>query len=116
MIRELLVFALLVSFAVSAYALPELPRDGGGQKIQDFAPNGKKSVALTVNSQTINFVSDIRWEVYTPSACSFRLQSSATKVGMKLTLPANAITKRAVNRVTPYVNYTGCASGELQVE
>jgi len=115
--KTLLVCTLLVAVASPAFAAkPELPRDGQGMKIQGFAPSGKKSVQLTVNSQNINHSDDIRWSVYTPTACGFRLMSTATKVGIKHTLPANAVTERAVNSATPYVNYSGCTNGELQVQ
>ena len=114
--KALIVCALLTVASPAFAAKPELPRDGQGMKIQGFAPSGKKSVQLTVNSQNINHSDDIRWSVYTPTACGFRLMSTATKVGIKHTLPANAVTERAVNSATPYVNYSGCTNGELQVQ
>jgi len=115
--RKTLLVCALLTVASTAFAVkPELPRDGQGMKIQGFAPSGKKSVQLTVNSQTTNYTDDIRWSVYTPTACGFRLMSTATKVGIKHTLPANATTERVVNSATPYVNYSGCTNGELQVQ
>jgi hypothetical protein len=114
--KNVIILTLLMVFAASsAFALKvELQRDGQGQKIQGFAPDGKKSQALTVVYTVVDTSNDTAWESYTPTACSFRLQSTATKAGMKLSLPANARIERKTNLSTPFVSYTGCTSGELQ--
>jgi len=105
-----IIFAATLAFA----AKPELPTDGSGVKIHDFAPTGQKSVALTVNSQTVNASDDLRYSIYSPTACIFRMMTTATKSGIRHTLPANAVTARAVNPATPFLNFSGCTSGELQ--
>lgn len=109
--KKILILALLL-FASSAFAiLPDLPRDGGGQKLQGFAP-GKRSQALTVNSVTTS--GDIGWSVYSPTACKFRAMSTATKAGVQFTIPVNTTIERRVNVSAPFINFSGCTSGELQ--
>lgn len=103
-----------LALAASAFAqLPELPRDLTGQKLQGFAPDGRKTVSLTVVSTPVDNTSDVKWSVYTPTACKFRLQSTATKAGPTLTLAANATTEKTKNSSTPFTNFTGCTNGEL---
>lgn len=80
----------------------------------EFAPNGKKDVALTVNSTTVDMRLDNGWATWTPTACSYRTMSTATKAGLTRTLPANTYNQRYVNSKTPFINFSGCTSGELQ--
>lgn len=109
-----LIVVILLLIAVAAYAAkPELPKDFTGIKIQGFAPDGKKNQALTVVSVTKDLRDDIGWSAYTPTACSYRLMSTATRAGAKQTMAANATTQRIVNSSTPFLNLTGCTSGEL---
>jgi hypothetical protein len=112
--KKILLTAAVVALASTAFAtLPRLPVDGTGQKLQGFAPDGRKSSALTVGSTVKDMTSDVKWSAYTPTACKFRLQSTATKAGAAYTLPASAVTERVVNQSTPFINFTGCTSGEL---
>jgi len=113
---HIVIFAYILTVPV-AFALPELPRDGQGQKIQAFAPDMSKTSFLTVYSTLINISNDLRWNVYTPTACKFRVLSSATKIGTALTLPANSFTEQVINRnssVYKFFNSTGCANAELK--
>ena len=80
----------------------------------EFAPNGKKDINLTVNSTTVDMRLDNGWALYTPTACVYRTMSTATKAGLKRTLPANTYNQRYVNPKTPFINFSGCTSGELQ--
>lgn len=80
----------------------------------EFAPNGKKDRNLTVNSTVVDMRLDNGWATWTPTACSYRTMSTATKAGLKRTLPANTYNQRYVNSKTPFVNFSGCTSGELQ--
>jgi len=115
--KKLLLIILLICCAASAFAAKaNLPVDGLGIRINDFAPSGRKSAELTVSSVTVDATDDLRYSIYSPTACAFRLMSTATVAGIKHTLPANAITSRAVNPATPFLNFSGCASGELQVQ
>jgi hypothetical protein len=105
-----------VLISVSAFAaLPNLPRDKDGQKIQNFAPDESKKVALTINHTVTDVSNDIRFSLYTPTACKFRLLSTVTKVGVYSTLPVNANTERVINHNTvlsKFLNTTGCTNGE----
>jgi len=113
----LLSILIVPALSVLAFAAKsDLPVDGKGIRVNQFAPSGKKSVELTVASQNINHADDIAVEIYAPTACIFRLQSTATKQGIKLTLPANVRIVRGVNAATPYINYSGCTSGQVQVQ
>lgn len=106
---------LAVFFASAAYAArPDLPVDGKGVRVPGFAPDGKKDVALTVNSQTVDMRNDLSWSQYAPGACKFRTMSTATKAGATRTLPAANWNARNVNQSTPFINFSGCTSGELQ--
>jgi hypothetical protein len=112
--KKILMTSVALVLASTAFAtLPRLPIDGTGQKLQGFAPDGRKSSALTANSVVKDMTSDVRWSAYTPTACKFRILSTATKVGPAYTLPAGATTERVVNQSTPFGNWTGCTSGEL---
>jgi len=112
--KRLLLITLIIALAATAYAAKAtLPVDGLGIRVQGFAPDGKKNQALTVNTITKDMRDDLSWSAYTPTACKFRLMSTATKAGATQTLAANATTQRVVNTSTPYLNLSGCTSGEL---
>ncbi len=110
----ILIFLAVMIVSVSvAYALkPELPTDGRGVKIHNFAPDGTKTVSLTAAKQTVDMTDDIGYEVYTPTACSYRSMTTATVAGTLSTLPANARLQRYVNLTTPFISFTGCTNGE----
>jgi hypothetical protein len=112
--KKLLAALILVALASIAYAAkPGLPIDYFGIRVQGFAPDGKKNQALTVNTATVDTSNDITWSAYTPTACKFRLMSTITKAGAAQTMAANATTQRNVNMSTPFLNLSGCTSGEL---
>jgi len=112
-----LAIALTMAVSLAYAAKPELPRDLAGQKIQQFAPSGIKSFALTVTKQSINHSEDIAFELYAPTACVFRLQSTATETGgLAHTAPANARLVRGINAATPFAVYSGCTNGQVQVQ
>jgi hypothetical protein len=107
------VISILALSAISYAAKSTLPVDGLGIRIQGFAPDGKKNQSLTVNSATVNASNDLAWSAYTPTACKFRLMSTVTRAGATQTMAANATTQRVVNMSTPFLNMSGCTSGEL---
>ena len=112
--KILTIIAIILCTAGIVYAAKaNLPVDGLGIRAQGFAPDGKKSVSLTVVKQTVDMRDDIAYEVYAPTACKFRGMTSATVRGTLSTLPANARLIRNVNATTPFVNFTGCTNGEL---
>lgn len=114
--KKLIAIALLIiSLAMYAYAdKGPLTVDSFGVRVQGFAPNGKDSVALTINKVTVDMRDEITWSAYTPTACSYRAMSTVTRVGLKQTLPANTRTTMNVHPKSMFLNFTGCTSGELQ--
>jgi hypothetical protein len=108
----LLVIALFL-IACTAYGRDVLTRDNDRTKVPGLAPNATKSVFLTVNKQTVDMSEDIAYEVYTPTACKFRVMSTATVKGTTHTLAANERNIRNVNIKSPFLNFTGCTSGEI---
>lgn len=114
--KKLYIVIFLCLFAALAFAAkPELPRDRTGMKLQGFAPDGRKDIALTVGHRTVDMTDDVKSKVYTPTACKFILQSTATRVSVvKNSLATNAVTEIVVNPSTPFITYSGCTNGELQ--
>lgn len=80
--------SLLILSGVSFAFKAELPRDGGGQKLQACVPTLKNDVTVTGNSQTFNVTDANCWTAYVSSASKFRVMSTATKVGVQHTFPA----------------------------
>ena len=123
--KLIIVTIAMVAAAATTWAGGVLQSDGlpntpGRAKIQGFAPNGKKSQALTVNrSGTITLSGangSAAWGVYAPADCSFRIQSTATRAGLVQTAPGGTWTIRVVNENSPFVSYSGCTSGQLQLD
>lgn len=113
--KKFILIAFLVAIAATAYAAkPGLPVDGGGIRVMGFAPDGKKDITLAVTSQTVDMRNDLAWSQYAPGACKFRSMTTATKAGLARTLPATTWNQRNVNASTPFINFSGCTSGELQ--
>lgn len=110
---------LTVAFAAFCFAATSTDNqlmDAKGTKVQGYAPNGKKSTALTVNSVTLNQANNVAWSVYTPTACKYRMMSTATKAGLTRTIPVNSSITRYKNPATPFINITGCTSGEYDAQ
>jgi hypothetical protein len=85
---------------------------GGFTAIQGYSQNGRaRKQLLTVASITFNNHSTIAWGVYAPTACSYRLMTSATKVGMKQTLPVGSLSV-VINPDSYFTNFTGCTLAE----
>lgn len=113
--KNIVIAAGITLIAASAFALTPLPgTDGNRGNVTTFAPNGTKNVSTTVNSVTTDMRSDTAWTFYGMSTCKYRAMASATKSGTQNTLPAAIFVNRAVNPATPYINMSGCKSGELQ--
>jgi hypothetical protein len=108
--------AFTVLLAISVYAAkPDLPVDGRGIRVQNFAPDGKKDVALTNNSQTTDMRDDLQYLVQNQaSSCKFRTMTTATKVGALKYLAKGAIYQRGVNNSTPFFNSTSCGNGKME--
>lgn len=112
--KKLIIAVLLLGVTCVAYADRQLQVDGRSQTVQGFAPDGKKSQALTVYKTTVNMSNDIAWNIYAGAACKFRVMSTTTVVGMTSTLPISTRSMvYGVNKNTPFINFTGCTSSEL---
>lgn len=113
--KKLIIAAIICSVPLVVWASTtgRLESDASGNLSSNFAPNGKLEVTLTGNPQTINMTGGGQWTAYVTTAGFFRTMSTATRVGIKHTLPANTWTSRAVNKATPFINFTG-GPGTLQ--
>lgn len=114
--KKFLLLALILSCAATAWAIrPDLPVDGKGIRIPNFAPDAKKQQTLTVNRTAVNMTDDLQFAVFNPlSSCKFRVMSTATKAGTMRYLPKNANYQRAVNPSAPFLNVTACTNGTLE--
>ena len=79
---------------------------------EEFAPNPRLEATLTGNSQTINMTGGAYWGANPTAACPFRVMSTATKVGIKHTAPANVWTIRKIGKGSAFVNFS--CPGTLQ--
>lgn len=114
----LTLMAVLLALASTAFAAGFLERDGDAVRVQVFAPNGNFGQALTVNSVTVDLTNAAMYGVYAPGAgCKVRVMDTTTKTGhFASTSIAATWTVRAVNRATPFLNLSGCTTGELVVQ
>lgn len=97
-------------FAISSY----IPVYGAGIPV-GLAPNGTKDVTLTRNSSTVNMTNDAAWSVFSNgTACRYRTMPTSVKSGKRNSIPVNTFVQRYVNKLTPYLNFSGCSNGELQ--
>lgn len=117
--RKCLIFALaLLAMASTVFAAGFLERDGDSTKVQVFAPNGNLGQALTVYSVTLDLTNAMMYGVYAPGAgCKVRVMDTTTKNGhFASTSVAATWTVRAVNRATPFLNLSGCTTGEVIIQ
>lgn len=115
--RGLIAVAMLLA-ASTAYAAGFLERDGDAVRVQTFAPNGNFGQALTVNSVTVDLTNAIMYGVYAPGAgCKIRTMDTTAKgTHFASTSIAATWTVRAVNKSTPFLNLSGCTTGELVIQ
>lgn len=113
--RLFLITLILLSMAGGAVAGLVGISDGKGAKvfIQGFAPNGKLGADLTNASTTRDHRNVTSWQLYTPNDCKFRVMSTATKRGKLRTWLGGMRDGKVVNPATPFTNFSGCTSGEL---
>ncbi len=112
-VLAVIVAVLCLSFASWA-GKSELAKDGMKTKINGFAPDGSKDTTLSVASQTVDMSNDVAWSAYAPGDCKFRTMSTSTKAGAQKTILGGQWTTRVVNPESPFLNYSGCTSGELE--
>lgn len=116
MLKFILLVVLTLCSCLPAFAV--LPDDGGGTKIQLFAPNGMQSQLLTINSVTIDMTRNHMWLLYSPTACKVRYHPTAIKSSsyIAVTIPVTTFINRGVHKSTPFITFSGCTNGELQRE
>lgn len=115
--KKYLILALILT-AGAAHAAGFLERDGDAAKVQVFAPNGNFGQALTVDSVTLDLTNALMYGVYAPGAgCKIRLMDSTAKGShFASTSIAATWTVRAVNKATPFLNLSGCTTGEVVIQ
>lgn len=110
-----LAFILTACVPLGAKAAALLENDSNGRPVQAFVPDDSKSIMLTVVKQTVDMTNDLYWQLYSPTACKYRMMDTATVTGHnQYTSPADANTSRGRHRNFPFINFSGCTNGELQ--
>ena len=107
------IVSIFILSMVAWGAKSDLPRDLSGQKLQFHSPDSSKNIALTVASRTVDMADDLSYSVYTPSACKFRVMSTATKAGSQKALLAGGRLTLGVKAGSSFINFSGCTNGEL---
>lgn len=108
-----LILAIVLT-ATTSFAAP-LQKDSNGYPVQGFTPDDSKSISLTIYKQTVDMTNDLWWSLYSPTACKYRMMDSATVTGHKqYTITADSNTSRGKHSNFPFINFSGCTSGELQ--
>ena len=116
--RNYIIIAFAIFFSWLSYGAfagkPELPKDGMKTKITAHAPDARKDVTLTVNSQTVDMTNDISWSASGASDCSYRSMSTATKAGVQKPLYGGQWNTRAIGASSVHMNYSGCTGWVLE--
>jgi len=112
--KKIIIVALVLAASI-AYAASPLPgTDGNRGNVTTFAPNGSKDGTTSKVSTTVDMRNDAKWIFYGMSTCSYRAMPTSTKSGSLRKLPAATYIERGINPATPFINFTGCKSGEYQ--
>lgn len=110
--KTLFLLLFIPSLAFAAHP-GMMENDSNGRPMQGAAPNGLLSQTLTVNSTTIEM--NLWWGMYTPVDCKVRIMPTTAKGSYpQFTALSGTFTSRLVNRLTPFINFSGCTGGELQ--
>jgi len=113
--KFILLLALVAATPALAAETGFLERDHNGAVLQGGAPNGLLSQTLTVYSTTVDGTGSIWWALYPQADCKVRLMPTSAKGSYpQFTAPGTTTTSRLVNKVTPFINFSGCTGGELQ--
>lgn len=113
--KQVIIMIAVILTASTAFALSPLPgTDGNRGNVTSFAPNGNNDGSTTVKSVTVDMTTNGKWLFYGMSTCKYRAMPTSTKAGSLRRLPAATFIDRGVNPVTPFINFTGCKSGEYQ--
>lgn len=104
----------LIPLAAWAASTGLLEKDLNFNVIQADAPNGMLSQQLTVNTATVDLTNSLWWELYSPTACKYRIMDTSDKTGHPQFSTATAERiQHHVNKATPFLNLSGCTNGEL---
>lgn len=111
--------AVLLMLLIPAAAFAANPgfmeRDHDNLVMQGGAPNSSMTQALTIASTTVNMAGTIWWSLYVGSDCKFRvLPTSANGSYPQDTAVGGGRTAFLVNKVSPFINFSGCTGGVLQ--
>lgn len=113
--KFLAILLVIVPATVFAAGTGMLEKDLNGYAIQGGAPNGELSQTLTVASTTVDGTGSIWWALYAPVDCKVRIMPTTAKSTYpQFTAVGGVLTSRLVNRTTAFINFSGCAGGELQ--
>lgn len=105
---------LLVAPVAFAASTGFAEKDLNGNVLQGGAPNSALTQALTVASTTVDMSGSIWWSLYTPSDCKFRITPTSAKGAFPQDTAVTGRTEFMVNRLSPFVNFSGCANAVLQ--
>jgi hypothetical protein len=114
--KTLVMLLLLLVSSVTFAAEPGfLEVDLNNRQLQGGAPNSSLTQLLTVASTTVNMTGTIWWSMYTATACKFRiLPTTANGNYPQDTAISDARTSFLVNKVSPFINFSGCTGAVLQ--
>jgi hypothetical protein len=81
-----------------------------------FTPNGTLTVALTVNSTTVDYSSRRLVSITSPVACIIRHLPTSSKGSYKaVPIAAGVPLVRGINIASPFVNVSGCTGGVKEI-
>ena len=111
-----LVVVAVVLVAGQAFARGPLETDTEkAAAINGFAPSGLRSVVLTLYSAWFDMTKYAAFSATAPADCKMRLAATQSKSGtVSEPVYGNQWNTVVVSSETPWVNYSGCASGVLR--
>lgn len=105
---------MFVATTVLAAEMGRLEQSIDKVTVQGAAPNGLLSQLLTVASTTIDLTGSLWWNLDSPTACKYRLMPTTAKSTYpQFTVHADTPIGWVVNKLTPFINFSGCTSGGL---
>jgi hypothetical protein len=132
--RRIIIAAfLLLMFAASAFAISQivpgttsgytdLSRTPGSifnqSPVQVFAPDGRLAYSQGVASTTYDLTKNLMYGIYSGSGtCYTRQMATSANSGATQVLMSNTTWHiRAKNNNTPFVNFSGCTAGYVQIQ
>ena len=125
--KTLLCIIMVLAFSGLAFATdlarvpyPIISGPNSPNAIQEFAPDGTSTTALTVASTTVNLGDYIRYQLESGSGttCYVRQMPTSAKgaYGRVLLRTAGTMYTRAKNLASPFVNFSGCTGGSYTLQ